>query len=350
MLRLTSWAGVASVAFLAGMSIMAAPGVALAQAVPPAPPAPAASAPEPTASALVAARELFREAGQDADAGKFGLALEKYRRVAAVKETGQVRFNIARCEEQLGQIASALADYELVERDMRDAHGDADAELRNNARDRGNALRPRVPRLTLLAPLPEPPSFVVRLDGAVVSDAALGVPLPVDPGRHRVEASAGGRVPLTRELEVREKEVTRVPLELEKSVATQQAEADSTGGTGGGDGSTQRALGWVAVGGGVALGVLSIVFLAEHNHIVSEATDACPGGNCTNKSNESTALSHQSGANTTSALSVGFLIGAVAVGGTGLALVLTAKSAPAQVALHPGAPGSLGGGTLAVTF
>lgn len=345
MLRLTSWAGVASVAFIAGMTTMAAPGVALGQTAPPSPPS---AAVEPTASALVAARELFREAGQDADAGKFGLALEKYRRVAAVKETGQVRFNIARCEEQLGQIASALADYELVERDMHDAHGDADAELRNNSHDRGNALRPRVPRLTLLAPLPEPPNFVVRLDGAVVSDAALGVPLPVDPGRHRVEASAGGRLPLTRELEVREKEVTRVPLELEKSAATQQAEADTTGGTGGG--STQRTLGWVAFGGGVALGALSVVFLAEHDHIVGEATQVCPDGNCTSKAHENTAAGHQSGANTTSALSVGFLIGAVALGGTGLALVLTARSAPAQVAVHPGAPGSLGGGSLSVTF
>ena len=163
MLRSTSWAGAASVAWVAGVAVAAvavlisAPGIASAQTPVPVPPSA-----EPGASALVAARELFREAGQDADAGKFALALEKYRRVAAVKETGQVRFNIARCEEQLGQIASALADYELVERDMHDAHGDAENELRGTSRERGNALRPRVPRLTLKGPLPQPPSFVVR--------------------------------------------------------------------------------------------------------------------------------------------------------------------------------------------
>jgi hypothetical protein len=354
-LRLTSWAGAASVAFVAGVGVLTAPRVASAQTALAGTAAPGAGAPsgaaaEPSASALVAARELFREAGQDADAGKFGLALEKYRRVVAVKETGQVRFNIARCEEQLGQIASALADYELVERDLRDVHGDAENELRNTSRDRGNALRPRVPRLTLMAPLPEPPNFVVRLDGAVIADAALGVPLPVDPGRHRVEASAGGRLPLTAELEVREKEARRVPLELEKSAAGQQADVGTSTSS---DGSTQRALGWVAIGGGVVMGALSIVFLAEHNSIVSDVTaaGACPNdGQCVSASARTSAEGRQSGANTTAGLSVGFAIGAVAAAGAGVGLVLTARSNPTQVAIHPGAPGAPGGASLAFTF
>jgi hypothetical protein len=347
-LRSTSWAGVASLAFVAGILTLSTPRDAHAQA--PSTPGSPSSTSEPNASALVAARELFREAGQDADAEKFGLALEKYRRVALVKETGQVRFNIARCEEQLGQIASALADYELVERDMRDSHGDADADLRNTSRERGNVLRSRVPRLTLLAPLPEPPNFVVRLDGTVVADAALGVPLPVDPGRHRVEASAGGRIPLTRELEVREKETTRVALQLEKSAATQQAEADTTGGGGGGGGSGQRTAGWIAIGGGAVLGVVSIVFLAAHNSIVSDVTSECPGGACASSSALKDANGRHGGANTDEGLSIGFAIGAVAAIGTGVALVLTAKSAPAQVAVHPGAPGAPGGASLAVSF
>ncbi len=352
-LRLTSWAGAASVAFVAGVGVLTAPGVASAQTALAGTAAPGAGAPsgaagEPGGSALVAARELFREAGQDADAGKFGLALEKYRRVAAVKETGQVRFNIARCEEQLGQIASALADYELVERDLRDVHGDAENDLRNTSRDRGNALRPRVPRLTLVVLPPEPPNFVVRLDGVVIADAALGVPLPVDPGRHRIEASAGGRLPMTAELEVREKDSRRVPLELEKSAAAQQA--DTVGGTS--NGSAQRVLGWVAIGGGVVMGALSIVFLAEHNSIVSDVTadGACPNGKCVSTTAKNTAMGRQSGANTTAGLSVGFAIGAVAAAGAGVALVLTAKSNPTQVALHPGAPGAPGGASVAITF
>ncbi len=359
-LRLTSWAGAASVACVACVTSVAAPGTAFAQTALSGTAAPGAggaggagsqSGADPGGSALVAARELFREAGQDADAGKFGLALEKYRRVAAVKETGQVRFNIARCEEQLGQIASALADYELVERDLRDGHGDAENDLRNTSRDRGNALRPRVPRLTLSAPPPEPPNFVVRLDGVVIADAALGVPLPVDPGRHRVEASAGGRLPLTAEFELHEKEARRIYVTLEKSAAEQQAAA--TGGTSSGSGgSTQRALGWIAIGGGVVMGALAVVFLAEHNSIVSDVTakGACPDGHCVSSGALASAQGRQSGADTTAGLSVGFTIGAVAAAGAGLGLVLTAKSNPTQVALHPGAPGAPGGASLAISF
>ena len=349
MLRSTSWAGAASVAWVAGVAVAAvavlisAPGIASAQTPVPVPPSA-----EPGASALVAARELFREAGQDADAGKFALALEKYRRVAAVKETGQVRFNIARCEEQLGQIASALADYELVERDMHDAHGDAENELRGTSRERGNALRPRVPRLTLKGPLPQPPSFVVRLDGAIVNDAALGVPLPVDPGRHRVEASAGGHLPITRELEISEKQAITLPLELDKSAATSEVgAADSTGPS---DGSGQRTAGWITFGGGVALGVASIVFAIEHNKIVGDVQNDCPNNKCPSSTTLTADNARHGGANTDAGLAVGLAVGAVAAAGTGIVLVLTAKHAPTQVAMHPGAPGAPAGASFALTF
>ena len=67
----------------------------------------------------MAARELFRQGTEDADAGRFAEALEKFKRVAAVKETAAVRFNLARCEEALGKTGAALADFELAEREGR---------------------------------------------------------------------------------------------------------------------------------------------------------------------------------------------------------------------------------------
>src|SRR5438270_13549817 len=62
-----------------------------------------------------AARELFRAAERDEDANRWADALEKFRRVGAVKLSAAVRYNIALCEEHLGQLVAALADYTLAE-------------------------------------------------------------------------------------------------------------------------------------------------------------------------------------------------------------------------------------------
>ena len=56
------------------------------------------------------------------------------------------------------------------------------------------ALDPKLSRLTLLVP-PEAdePGLELWLDGALVGPAARGVPTPIDPGRHVVEAKASGK-------------------------------------------------------------------------------------------------------------------------------------------------------------
>jgi hypothetical protein len=292
-----------------------------------------------TPSALVAARELFRQAGEDADAGRFAVALEKYRRVAQVKETAQVRYNIARCEEQLGQIASALADYEAAQNE---ATGDASGEIGATSKERATVLRPRVPRITLVAPIPEPPNFIVRLDGALVANSTFGVPLPADPGRHRLEASAGGREPFVRELELREKESVRVPLTLEASASASASVSTN-------DGGSQRTWGYVAVGGGVILGAASVIFTLAHNSKVSDILNECPNGQCPHASFADATSAH-SAASTDAALAVAFGIGGVVAVGAGVALVLTAPKASTAVALRPGAPGAPAGMSLGGSF
>ena len=63
------------------------------------PPSPLRRRKDSSPAEIVAARELFRQGTEDADAGRFSEGLAKFKRVAAVKETAAVRFNIARCEE-----------------------------------------------------------------------------------------------------------------------------------------------------------------------------------------------------------------------------------------------------------
>jgi hypothetical protein len=229
---------------------------------------------------IVAARELFRQGTEDADAGRFAEGLEKFKRVAAVKETAAVRFNIARCEEALGRTGGALADFEEAALEGReDPKGQDVAKL---AGERADALRPRVARLTLVPPARAPDGMVVSLDGGKLSTATLGVGLPLDPGLHVVDATAPGKGPFHVEL-------TLAPGEARSVTLAFPSPALPNGGNGIGEPmrapfpkpapadpspapSSQRTWGWVTIAGGGALAAASGVFLILHNNAVTNAT------------------------------------------------------------------------------
>jgi hypothetical protein len=249
-----------------------------------------ARAQEPSQAALVAARELFREATQDADALRFDVALEKFKRVAATKETGPVRFNIAKCEHALGKIGAALADYELAERE---ALQEKKADIAKLAQKQANLLRPKVPRVTISV-TPAPKDLSVTLDGEKLPSASLGIALPVDPGPHHVEAFAPGYATAKREVQLKEAEQQRVALELTAEsggaapvahpddapevklaleqpppqvtpVAKDQPPPEETS-----SGSARRTWGFVVLGAGAAMAVTSVVFWRVHESKVSD--------------------------------------------------------------------------------
>jgi len=157
-----------------------------------------------------AARQLFADAEKDEDGGRWADALVKLRRVALVKLTAGIHYHVALCEEHLGQLASALDEYTSAE-------GQARAE---NAQDvlrlvgkRIADLGPRVPRLTIRL-VPAVIDATVTLDGARLSAAVFGTALPVDPGEHRIEATAPHRPPTSRSVTVRERDMTAIDLQL----------------------------------------------------------------------------------------------------------------------------------------
>jgi hypothetical protein len=282
-----------------------------------------AQAPEPSPQALVAARELFREATGDVDAGNFEQALGKFRRVAAVKETAAVRYNIARCEEQLGKLGGALADYELAERE---GAGDAKAaDIAKMAGERAAAIRPRVPRLTIAPPNRPVTELVVRLDGDTQPRGTLGVALPVDPGTHRVEATTAGGASFTKDVTLAEGETSQVQVDFPNAPALPAPvetlpppEPDSP----------NRVPGYIVLGLGGALGVTSFVFLLLHNQAASDletqkTTDCTlvPGGLCP-ESARANLDPLQSSAKRNEGLAIGFGVGAAVAIGVGAYLVL----------------------------
>jgi hypothetical protein len=168
--------------------------------------APPAFAAGPTDAQVQAARELFVAAEQDEDAKRWSEALEKLRRVAQVRLTAGVRYHVALCEENVGELLAALSDYTVAQNQAN----------RENAQDvlalvgpRLAKLNGRVPRLTLHVE-GDQSDLEVRLDGVVVLNAMWGVALPVDPGPHKITAIAAGYVPFARTVPMAERDNTLV--------------------------------------------------------------------------------------------------------------------------------------------
>jgi hypothetical protein len=96
------------------------------------------------------------------------------------------------------------------------------------AEERIAAIEPRLSRLTVaLAPGSDDPNLQLSLDGLAIGRAAVGIPTPVDPGKHMVEARAPGKKPWSETVEVgatADAKVVTVPvLEVEPQAAPELA-------------------------------------------------------------------------------------------------------------------------------
>ena len=158
---------------------------------------------EPSATEIATARRLFAEATELRSAGKWSEAGSKLRDAISIKETAGLRFHLAHCEEQLGQLVSAARDYDRADELIRaGAKAEDVATLLAPARA---ALAERVPSLLVKIP-PDARRASVSIDGTPMPPALLGKPMPLDPGPHTVEAAAADRTPFTIEVRLAEGE------------------------------------------------------------------------------------------------------------------------------------------------
>jgi hypothetical protein len=236
--------------------------------------APAARA-QPDDATLRQARDKFRQAISLQTGGDWGGALSLLREVAAVKATPQVRFNMALCEENLGQLVAARGSYELA---VAEADGDDSAEsVVTEARQRLESLDSRIPKVVIErgegADLAR-----VSLDGVVVGASLSGKPLPVDPGQHVVEATASGFSTFRESFRVAEKDEKFVRVTL----TPQTQEAEQSQGVAalpdeGPPAATQRRSfwPWIVGGAGVASLAASAAFFLLRADTVSELDAQC---------------------------------------------------------------------------
>ncbi len=185
----------------------------------------AAAASAQTDDALASARRLFTEAVADEDAHRYETALEKFRRVDAVKETANVLYRIASCLEALGRKAEAIAAYDAVVR--LGAQDPASAGAVQTSRTHAAQLEPSVARLTVVVPADAPSDTEVRVDDAPAERAPLGASVPLEPGRHTLRATATGRAPFETAVQLSAGDRIAITVTLQPTPAPEPARTEA---------------------------------------------------------------------------------------------------------------------------
>jgi hypothetical protein len=250
------------------------------------------------------ARALFHEAVAIEAAGDYAGALSKFEQVAAFKNTPQVRFNIAVCQEKLGRWVVALGEYRIA---LADAQSGAGASPVVPEATRAIAsLEPRIPRLTMTRGAGASAAQIV-VDARSVADSQVGTALLLDPGRHTIEATAEGYQPLRKEIELAQFEGASVEIALQKTapVAGPPPIASASSGTSAAPAASSapkaavspqplssastspepaaspsshvvmKVFGWAALGIGVAGGITSGVYYARRASDISDLNTVC---------------------------------------------------------------------------
>ena len=302
--------------------------VAHAQAPPPAGPDP-----------LAAARTLFAQALDEEEAGHFADALEKFERVRAVRDTAPIEYRIGTCYEGLQQPAPAFRAYVAAERlGAIDPQG---LDVSRAATERLDALAKEVARLTLTLPTPAPAGAEVRVDDAVVETAT---PMALAPGRHVVSATAAGAVPFRSEIALAGGAQVSLTVVLEPAVS-RPSEAPAPKAS-----DSRAAAGWLAIGGGATLVILSAILLVARHDDIADLNQACPGGMCSSRVDESSLESTRHRALVYGPVGVASGVAGVALAAVGVYLIAGAhRSATAgqTLAIVPMVAG--GGAGLALT-
>jgi hypothetical protein len=279
-------------------------------------PAEAQTAPESAAKA----RALFDEAQALVSTRDFAKACPKLEESQALAPSIVTKYRLAQCHEATGRIATAWSLFSEVADEARRAR---QPEREAPARKRADALKARVPTMTIAAPpaLSTLGGLEIRRNGVFVREDERNRPVPVDPGKHVLVVSALGKIPWQATIEVTEGASREVHLPMLQEDAAQGPGAEP------GDRGRAQRIGGIAVGaagvGAIGLGLaLGVMAKSQWDGALSlcPARDHCP---------DTAVEASRNAVTSATAATVAFAAGGVALAG-GVVLWLLAPRGPAK--------------------
>lgn len=250
-----------------------------------------AQPPKPTAGDAAAAQGLFYEARTLMQQQRYTEACAKLEESDRLDHGIGTQFNLADCHEHIGKVATAWAGFIDVAAQAKVA---AQPDRERVAKKRAQALEPRLPKLVIEVP-EAPRGLEVRRDGVLVGNPQWNTAVPLDPGPHKIVASAPGKQSWETTVTAVEGKAAKVavPRSLPDVVVTTAAPlaeprpaeplAFSPTYRDDGDsdrGSAQRTAGWIIGGAGVAALAVGAGFGIASMQARSESRDRCRGDAC----------------------------------------------------------------------
>jgi len=220
------------------------------------------------------ARELAIQGAAALEAKEYEKAADRFSRAEALFHAPTLVLGLARAQVGLGRYVEARESYRsMIREELGDEASSAFREAKASAEEELAAIEGKIAWVILRVKGPKGAADA-KLDGNVLPAAALGVRRPVNPGEHRLEASAEGYASGATTFEVEPGEGREVELVLQVEKAGGGIEPSVT------DENADEAdglaiAGWVTLGlGGAALiagGVMGGLALGMH----SDLSDAC---------------------------------------------------------------------------
>ena len=251
-------------------------------------------------AAFSAGRALLKE-------GRYEEACKKFDASFILDPALGTLLNLADCLERSGRTASAWRRY-------REAAGMAllkgQREREAIAREKVADLEPNLCRLTVRA---SSAGLAIRRDGVPVGAEELDLPVPVDPGKHVLEAASGGQTVARREVLIAGAALSQtcsVVVSFDDVSLPPPRREDATPPTSPGEGlSTRRVVAAVLAGSGlIGLGV-GTAFGLSASSAKNEADRSCTDAGCTA---EGRGLLDDAGKRADIA-TVGFIVGAALI-------------------------------------
>lgn len=149
------------------------------------------------------AQSLYDQGRKLAAQNNYTEACPKLEESQRLDPTAVTQFWLADCYEHVGRTASAWSSFLDLAAAARRNGGPKAEEREKVAKDRANAIAPKLTQLVISVPdAVKVPGLVIKRDGEAVHSGQWGSPVPVDPGNHTIEASAPGKQTWTKTQDV----------------------------------------------------------------------------------------------------------------------------------------------------